>query len=100
MARPRIADGGKGLQIWKVAANTLNKQSRTADNGWSSLGAGLTTHRKDSLVTKCDIRPRIWTDYLDKRPKLREMGMRYGTCNLRSPYRVGSLITVALSVTD
>ena len=30
-----------GLQIWRVAANTLNKQSRTADNGWSSsLGVG------------------------------------------------------------
>jgi hypothetical protein len=25
-----------GLQIWKVAANILNKQSRTADKGWSS----------------------------------------------------------------
>jgi hypothetical protein len=22
--------------IWRVTANTLNKQSRTADNGWSS----------------------------------------------------------------
>jgi hypothetical protein len=29
------------LQIWRVAANTLNKQSRTADKGWSSsLGVG------------------------------------------------------------
>ena len=29
------------LQIWKVAANILNKQSRTADKGWfSSLGVG------------------------------------------------------------
>jgi hypothetical protein len=27
--------------IWKVAANILNKQSRTADKGWSSsLGVG------------------------------------------------------------
>jgi hypothetical protein len=24
-----------GLQIWKVAADTLNKQFRTADKGWS-----------------------------------------------------------------
>jgi hypothetical protein len=31
----------KGLRIWRVAANTLNKQSRTADRGWSSsLGVG------------------------------------------------------------
>jgi hypothetical protein len=36
-----VADGGDGLQIWKVAANILNKQSRTADKGWSSsLGVG------------------------------------------------------------
>jgi hypothetical protein len=31
MARPRDADGGDGLQIWKVAAIILNKQPRTAD---------------------------------------------------------------------
>jgi len=36
MARPQVADGGEGLQTWRVAANTLNKQSRTADKGWSS----------------------------------------------------------------
>jgi hypothetical protein len=36
MARPRVADRGDGLQIWTVAANILNKQSRTADSGWSS----------------------------------------------------------------
>jgi hypothetical protein len=48
MARPQVADGGDVLQIWMVAVNILNKQSRTADKGWSSsLGVGLTTpHRK------------------------------------------------------
>jgi hypothetical protein len=41
MARPQVADGGGGLQIWRVAANILNKQSRTAVKGWSSsLRAG------------------------------------------------------------
>jgi len=49
MVRPRVADGGDVLQIWRVAANILNKQSRTVDRGWfSSLGfsEGLTTpHR-------------------------------------------------------
>jgi hypothetical protein len=41
MARPRVADRGDGLQVWRVAANILNKQSRTADSGWSSsLGVG------------------------------------------------------------
>jgi hypothetical protein len=36
MVRRQVADGGDGLQIWRVAANILNKQSRTADRGWSS----------------------------------------------------------------
>jgi hypothetical protein len=36
MARPQVADGGNGLQIWRVAAIILNKQLRTADRGWSS----------------------------------------------------------------
>jgi hypothetical protein len=41
MARPQVADGGDGLQIWRVAANILNKQSQTVDKGWSSnLGVG------------------------------------------------------------
>jgi hypothetical protein len=39
MARPQVADGGDGLQIWRAAAKILNKQSRTAEKGWlSSLG--------------------------------------------------------------
>jgi hypothetical protein len=41
MARPQVADRGDDLQIWRVDANILNKQSRTADSGWSSsLGVG------------------------------------------------------------
>ncbi|KAJ4438698.1 hypothetical protein ANN_14645 [Periplaneta americana] len=41
MARPQIADRGDGLQIWRVAANILNKRSWTADKGWSSsFGVG------------------------------------------------------------
>jgi len=36
MAHHQVAGGRKGLRIWRVAANILNKQSRTADNGWSS----------------------------------------------------------------
>jgi hypothetical protein len=35
-AYPRVADGGDGLQIRNIAANILNKQSRTADRGRSS----------------------------------------------------------------
>ena len=33
---PWVADGGVGLQIWRLAANILNKQSLTADQEWSS----------------------------------------------------------------
>jgi hypothetical protein len=40
MVRPRVADRGDSLQIWRVAANILNKQSRTADGGWSSSLGG------------------------------------------------------------
>jgi hypothetical protein len=49
MARPQVADGGDALQFWREAANILNKQSRTADKGWSSslgLGVGLITPRR------------------------------------------------------
>jgi len=48
---PRIADGGDNLQIWRVAANILNKQSRTADKGCKHVG-------------KCYTRP--WTWILEK----------------------------------
>jgi hypothetical protein len=41
MARCQVADGGDGIQIWRVAANVLNKQLWTANKGWpSSLGVG------------------------------------------------------------
>jgi hypothetical protein len=46
MARPQVADRKDGLKIWRVAANILNKQSRTADRGGppvSGLSWGLTT---------------------------------------------------------
>jgi hypothetical protein len=36
MAAPQGADGENGLQVRKTIANTLNKQSRVADKGWSS----------------------------------------------------------------
>ena len=35
----KLADGGVGLQIWRLAANIFNKQSWTAGQNWfSSLG--------------------------------------------------------------
>jgi hypothetical protein len=41
MARSQVADGGNTLHVWRVAANILNKQARTADKGCpSSSGVG------------------------------------------------------------
>jgi hypothetical protein len=36
MARPRVADTKDDLQIWRIAANILKKQPRTAGKGRSS----------------------------------------------------------------
>jgi hypothetical protein len=36
MVCPQVADGGDGLQIWRVTTNILNKHLRKADDGWSS----------------------------------------------------------------
>jgi hypothetical protein len=89
MARSEVADGGDALQIWRVAANILNKQSRTADKEWSSswvLGVWLTTpHRTNKLVMKFHEGP--WTDSFDKRIKLQKMDMKFCTRNVRSLYR-------------
>jgi hypothetical protein len=68
MARPQVADGGDGLQIWRVASNILNKQLRTTENGWSS-GLGPTTlHRKNISLLRKFIR--------SLRPGQREMKWR------------------------
>jgi hypothetical protein len=32
-AQPQVENGEDSLQIWRVAANIVNKQSRTADRG-------------------------------------------------------------------
>ena len=34
--RGKVSDGGVGLQIWRLAANILNKQSWTAEQEWPS----------------------------------------------------------------
>ncbi|PNF34140.1 hypothetical protein B7P43_G01150 [Cryptotermes secundus] len=40
-------------------------------------------------------KPRTWADPLDKRPRLKKMEMKFGTWNVRSLYRAGSLRAVA-----
>jgi hypothetical protein len=96
MACPRVAGGGNGLQIWRVAVNILNKQSQTDDKGWSSsLGVWSGAFEltvKNNLVTKIHKKPQTWTDSLDNRPKRRKMDLRFGKWNVRSMYRAGSLL--------
>ena len=61
MARPQVADRGDGLQEWRVAANIMNKQSRTASGVVLQLGVGgrvTSPHRKkrdcyESLLLLC-----------------------------------------------
>jgi hypothetical protein len=60
------------------------------------LAVGLTIpHLKNKLVTKCHKGPRTWRDFMDKRPTLKKLDMRFGTWNIRSLYRADSLMTVA-----
>jgi hypothetical protein len=64
MEYPQVSDGGNGLQIWNVAANTMNKQSWTADKGvvlqLGGLGREQTPHCKYHLATKCYTQPQMW----------------------------------------
>jgi hypothetical protein len=91
MARPHVADGGDGHQIWRVAASILNKRSRAANKGWSSsLRVGLSTlHSKNKFVTTCYKGPGTWEDSLDKRPKLEKTDMRFSACNVRGLRETG-----------
>jgi hypothetical protein len=54
MGRTQDEEGGVGLQIWRVDANTLNKQSRKPIRGGptsSELCVGLTVpHRRKGTV--------------------------------------------------
>jgi hypothetical protein len=80
--------------------NTVNKLMWTNDKGWScSLrvehGANNPSPQKNSLMMKHLTELRTWMDSLDKRPKRRNMDMRFRTWNVRSLYRTGSLVTVS-----
>jgi len=69
MARPRVVDGGDGLQVCMVPANELNKKLRTADKGVSQIWGWS---RGWQLLTYTE--PRNWT-YSLERPRRRKMGM-------------------------
>jgi hypothetical protein len=82
----------------RVAVNILNKQSRTADKGWSSrlgVGRGAATphHKNFSIITKCFKVPQTWTDSLVQ-SKHWKKDMRFGTWYVRSLYRVGAIKSV------
>jgi hypothetical protein len=75
--------------------NILNKQSRTADKGWFhsfevGRGANNSSPQKINHVTKYRKKPRDQTDP-SVRPEQWKRDMRFGTWNLRSVYRSGSL---------
>jgi hypothetical protein len=68
MARPQVADGGEGLQIWRVAANILNKHSRTTNKGWPfSLGVGRGANNNPRVKKKRNVLQNVKMD-------LREIG--------------------------
>jgi hypothetical protein len=54
--------------------------------------------RANNSSPKDHKKPQIWTDYFDKLPKRKKMDMRFGTWNVRSMYKAGSLRTVAEEV--
>jgi hypothetical protein len=97
MARPRVADGAPASSC--AGLLRISSRGQTISGGPLALvlGVGLTTlHRKkNEFVTKVNKEPLIWTDYLDKRPKLWNTDMRFGLWNVTSLYRAGFLMTVS-----
>jgi hypothetical protein len=70
MAHPWVVDGGDGFQMWRVAADVLNRQLWPADKGYSSsLGVGRGAINfstiKSHLITKCYTGLQIWADCLE-----------------------------------
>ena len=62
--------------VWRVAANILNKQSRTADERWySSLRVGRGANNCYLVAKRSHCKPVTWTDVL-VRPKQRKRDMR------------------------
>jgi hypothetical protein len=59
------------------------------------MGLKTPHHKKIALFQKHLTKPQTWKDYWDKQLKLRNMDMRFGTWNIRSLYRAGSLVTVS-----
>jgi hypothetical protein len=58
-----------------------------------------TLRRKKQVVTKCYAGPLAWTES-EEQPELRKIYTSFGTWNLRSLYKAGSLVTVAEDETN
>jgi hypothetical protein len=91
VGRPQVADGGDGHRIWTVAANILNKESRTADRGWSSRFEeyGLTSLQGKSSDLVQYVAVSVGQNNLFARDKHRKIYVRFGTWNVRSLCRTG-----------
>jgi hypothetical protein len=51
MKRPQVADGGDTLQLWRVAVNILNKQTRGGPLGWGlGMGPGGLSRAQSNVV--------------------------------------------------
>jgi hypothetical protein len=101
MARYQDVDREHGLHIWKIAANILNNQSRTADIEWSHR-LGVT--RGANNTVKNNLLRNVTQDFgtgqiFFKRCRQRKIDMIFGTWNFKNLYRAGSLITVASELT-
>jgi hypothetical protein len=79
MARPQVAHGRDGFQIWRLAATTLNKESRTAGmvlhlGGWA--GADILTPYENSILWNVtQMRKKFWLENLKGRDCLGGLGI-------------------------
>jgi len=99
MARPRVADGGDGLQIWRVAVNILNKQLTMGDPQALGLGEGLTDPHREKPDCCETLHRSSALDTSLKPSRQRKMDTKFRTWNVNSVCRTGSLKSVTSELT-
>jgi hypothetical protein len=76
MASSQVAEGGNGPQIWRVAANILNKQLQTSNkrclSAWG-LGVGLPTPHLKKCILLRNVTRILW-DLAEDRDQWRALG--------------------------
>jgi hypothetical protein len=70
------------MRIYCISSRGQTTRDGPPAGGWAWGKQSFTV--KNKLVTKTSIEHRTWTDSLDKRPKLWNTDMRFGTWNIRS----------------